>query len=288
MLLDPRALVDNPVFVLETLAVVMIGKPLVAFAIMWTMRYPFATNASVAVALAQIGEFSFMLSDVGRDLGVLTPEAGHALVAAAIISIVVNPLAYRAIAPLDRWILARPGLRRLIDRSRPSASEESSERPVDSARRAIVVGYGPTGRVVSQLLRENGFEPTVIELNVNPVRALREEGVRAVYGDATHRDTLAEAGAANAGFLILTSAGMADGREAIRHAKELNPRIHVLARAPYLRDVQQLREAGADGVASAEGEVGLALTELVLSRLGATPEQIDRERERVRTAFRPS
>jgi CPA2 family monovalent cation:H+ antiporter-2 len=288
MLLDPRALVNNPTLVLGTLAVVMLGKPVVAFAIMWAMRYPFATNASVAVALAQIGEFSFMLSDVGRDLGVLTPEAGHALVAAAIISIVINPLAYRAIAPLDRLILARPALRRLMDRSQASAPEEPSEPPVDPTRRALVVGYGPTGRVVSRLLRENGFEPIVIDLNVNPVRALREEGVRAVCGDATHRDTLAQAGAADAGFLILTSAGMADGREAIRYAKELNPRIHVVARAPYLRDVQQLREAGADGVASAEGEVGLALTELVLSRLGATPEQIDRERERVRTAFRPN
>jgi CPA2 family monovalent cation:H+ antiporter-2 len=126
----------------------------------------------------------------------------------------------------------------------------------------------------------------VIDLNVNVVRALRDQPIRAVYGDATHRDTLAQAGASNAGFLILT-AGMDDGRETIRHAKELNPEIQVLARAPYLRDLPSLREAGADSVVSAEGEVGLALTELVLVRLRATPEQIDHERERVRAEFRP-
>ena len=107
--------------------------------------------------------------------------------------------------------------------------------------------------------------------------------MHAIYGDATHRDTLAQAGAAEAANLVLTSAGMADGREVIRNAKELNPGIHVLARAPYLRDVPALRQAGAEAVVSAEGEVGLALTEIILHRLGATPDQIDHERERVRS-----
>lgn len=287
MLLDPAALLENPALVLGTLGVVMIGKPIVAFFITWAIRYPFSTNLSVAVALAQIGEFSFMLSDVGRDLGVLSAEASNVIVAVAIISIVLNPILYRTIRPLDRWTLTRPALRQLLDRSRPTEAGTPPEPRVDPARRAVVVGYGPTGRTVTRLLRENGFEPTVVDLNVNVVRELREQGVRAVYGDATHRDTLAQAGAADAGFLILTSAGMADGREAIRYAKELKPDIHVLARAPYLRDLQPLRDAGADTVVSAEGEVGLALTEMVLSRLGATPEQIDHERERVRTEFRP-
>jgi CPA2 family monovalent cation:H+ antiporter-2 len=81
---------------------------------------------------------------------------------------------------------------------------------------------------------------------------------------------------------------MTDGGETIRHAKELNPGIHVLARAQYLRDVPALRNAGAEGVASAESEVGLALTEMMLHRLGATPDQIDHERERVRSERRPT
>ena len=101
------------------------------------------------------------------------------------------------------------------------------------------------------------------------------------------RDTLAQAGAAEADNLILTSADMPDSGDAIRHAKALNPGIHVLARAPYLRDLARLRQAGAEAVVSAEGEVGLALTEMILHRLGATPDQIDRERDRVRSEFRP-
>jgi CPA2 family monovalent cation:H+ antiporter-2 len=288
MLLDPAALLRNPALVGGALAVVMIGKPLAAFAIMWLMRYPFATSLSVAVALAQIGEFSFMLSRVGRDLGVLSEEAGNVIVAVAMLSIVFNPILYRFIKPSDRWTLAHPLFRRVVDRSSTRERPDILPPAIDAAHRAVVVGYGPTGRTVTRLLRENGLEPIVIDMNVNTVRELREQGVRAIYGDATHRDTLEQAGVATANNLILTSVGMTDGGETIRHAKELNPGIHVLARAQYLRDVPALRNAGAEGVASAESEVGLALTEMMLHRLGATPDQIDHERERVRSELRPA
>jgi CPA2 family monovalent cation:H+ antiporter-2 len=286
MLLNPMALLDHPLLVIGTLGVVMIGKPIVAFAITWAMRYPLATSLSVAVALAQIGEFSFMLSRVGRDLGLLSAEAGNILVAVAILSIVMNPLLYRAIKPLDRWTLGYPTLRRLLDRSLPRDVATITPAHTDAAHRAVVVGYGPTGRTVTRLLRDNGIEPAVIDMNVDTVRELREQGVRAIYGDATHPDTLAEAGVAESANLVLSSAGMTDSEQAIRHAKALNPDIHVLARASYLRDLPALREAGAADVVSAEREVGLALTELMLQRLGATPDQIDHERARVRSDLR--
>jgi len=287
MLLNPGTLLENPPLALGTLGVVMVGKPLAAFLITWVLRYPLATSLSVAVALAQIGEFSFMLSRVGTDLGLLTSEASNVIVAVAIFTIVLNPILYRATKPVDRWTLAYPWLRKVLDRSGPPEAADTPVSRVDAAHRAIVVGYGPTGRTVARLLRDNGFDVTVVDLNVHTVRELREQGVPAVYGDATHRGTLAQAGAAHTDNLILTSAGMADGREAIRNAKELNPDIHVLARALYLRDLPALRNAGAEGVVSAEGEVGLALTEMILQRLGATPDQIDHERERVRSELRP-
>jgi CPA2 family monovalent cation:H+ antiporter-2 len=146
--------------------------------------------------------------------------------------------------------------------------------------RAVVIGSGPTGRTVVRLLKENRIEPTVIELNMDTVRALRQEGVNAVYGDATRPDTLAGAGVAAAGSLILTSAGMGNSTEVIRAARTLNPQIRVLARAAYLRDLSPLLGAGADTVYTGEGEVALAFIEDILERLGATPEQIDRERAR--------
>ena len=258
----------------------LVGKPLAAFLIVRLLRYPFRVALAVAIALAQIGEFSFILANIGRDLGILTRDATNTLVAVSIVSIVLNPLLYRLVTPIERWAAARPRLWRLLNpRGRERAQRKSpvATGTIDSRNRAVVVGYGPTGRTVTRLLRDNGIEPTVIELNWNTVRALREQGVSAMYGDATHRGVLEAAGVSAAGSLVLTSAGMGSAADVIRHARELNPAIRVLARATYLRDLPDLRKAGADAVFTGEGEVALAFTEAILHRLGATPEQ-DRSR----------
>ena len=282
MLLDPWSLFDAPGLILGTLGIVLLGKPLVALLIVWSMRYPFRSALTVSIALAQIGEFSFILSSIGRDLGILGRDATNTLVAASIASIVLNPLLYRAIEPVERWLAARPGLWRRLNRGShpPDVGGQAGRRGADPAHRAVVIGSGPTGRTVLRLLKENEIVPTVIELNIDTVRSLRQEGVDTVYGDATRPDTLAGAGVATAGSLILTSAGMADSTEVIRAARELNPKIRVLARGAYLRELPALRQSGADTVYTGEGEVALAFIEDILERLGATPEQIDRERAR--------
>ena len=284
MLLEPRLLLSSPAVVFGTLAVVMIGKPLVALVIVRMLRYPFHVALSIAIALAQIGEFSFILSDIGRQLGVLSADASNTIVAVAIGSIVVNPLLYRTVAPIERWVRRSPSLNRLLNPPPVLDAEGvlSPSGPIDPRNRAVVVGYGPTGRTVTRLLVENEVQPTVIELNVSTVRSLREQGIEAVYGDATLIDTLESAGVPRAETLILTSAGMANGAEVIRMARRLNPAVQVMARGSYLRDVPDLRAAGADTVFTGEAEVGLAFAEAVLRRLGATPEQIDRERSRAR------
>ena len=284
MLLDPGSLLESPGLILGALGVVLLGKPLAAFVIVWMMRYPFKTALTVAIALAQIGEFSFILSTIGRELGILTAAATNTLVATSILSIVLNPLLYRTIAPAERWIAtANPGLWDRLNRKRSMPADANAPRTArasDPAHRAVVIGYGPTGRTVVRLLRRNGIEPTVIELNMETVRAMRQDNVEAVYGDATRTDTLAAAGVASAGSLILTSAGMPDATEVIREAKELNPDLRILARADYLRDMPDLKKAGSDTVYTGEGEVALAFIEDLLETLGATAEQIDRERER--------
>jgi CPA2 family monovalent cation:H+ antiporter-2 len=285
MLLDPAYLTESPGLIAATLAVVLVGKPVVALIIVRLLGYPFRVALAVAIALAQIGEFSFILSSVGRDLGILTSAAANTLVPVSIVSIVLNPLLYRAVAPIERWVSARGRLSKLLN---PALVDDAAIAPARAAsvparHRAVVVGYGPSGRTVTRLLRENGIAPTVIELNMDTVRALRQDDVSAIYGDATQRDTLIAAGVPQADHLILTSAGMGNSAEVIRMARELNPSIYVLARAAYLRDVSELQAAGADAVFTGEGEVALALTEAILHRLGATAEQIDRERNRAHT-----
>jgi CPA2 family monovalent cation:H+ antiporter-2 len=283
MLLDPGSLMASPGLVVGSLLIVLVAKPLVALLFVWMMKYPFRTALTAGIALAQIGEFSFILASMGRDLGVLTTEATNVLVATSIASIVLNPVAYRTIRPIERWVAARPHLWERVNRpaSVPADLEAPrSERVADPSHRAVVIGFGPTGRTVMRLLRDNGITPTMIELNMEAVRALRQDGIDAIYGDATRPETLEAAGVSKAGSLILGSAGMGNSAEVIRTARRLNPRVRVLARASYLRDVPTLKEAGANSVYSGEGEVALAFIEDILDNLGATPEQIDRERAR--------
>jgi monovalent cation:H+ antiporter-2, CPA2 family len=278
MLLDPVALLASPWLMLASLAVVVVGKPLVAAIVLALMRYPLHTVLTVPSALAQIGEFSFILARQARDLRVLPDEALDIVVAVSIVSIFINPVASRAIGPLER----RLANLRLVRRAAlpDTFAERGARSSLEPADRAVVVGYGPTGRTVSRLLRENGVSPTVVELNIDTVRTLRDEGISAVYGDARDPNTLVAAGIRHAATLIVSGAD-SGAPEMIRVARELNPPLHVFARGAYLRDVPKLRGAGAEHVFSGEGEVALAMTEAVLRRLGATPDQIDQERRRL-------
>jgi monovalent cation:H+ antiporter-2, CPA2 family len=287
MLFDPRHLWEMPGLVSAALGIVLVGKPLAALGIVLILGYPPRVALSVAVALAQIGEFTFILAAAGRDLGILTEAANNALIAAAIVSISINPLLYRLLEPLESWAKRSPRLwRRMTSFASVGASGDhpapGEEGTAVYRRRAVVVGYGPVGQTVARLLEENEIEPTIVEMNLGTVRGLRAEGTLVVYGDATLRDTLQKAGVEGADTLILSADKIHGAKEAIRLARELNPKIQVFARTTYLREIQELNLAGADAVFSGEGEVALTMIEFILQQLGATPEQLDRERERIR------
>lgn len=226
----------------------------------------FVANRDLAEQLAEIGVILLMFG-----------------IASAIVSISLNPIFNRLVDRLEARAKRSPRLSRwLSGRARVRATEPVTA--TDPTRTSvIVVGYGPVGRTLVRLLRENGMEPTVIELNLDTVRRLRSEGLRAIYGDATHKETVKEAGAHRAAAFILSSSGMHGSQEAIRLAREINPEIRVFARSGHLRELPALRRAGADMVFAGEGEVALAMTEFLLRQLGATAEQIDRERDRIRT-----
>ena len=284
MLFDPAYLWQAPLAVAATLAVVMVGKPAAAIAFVLVFGYPVRVALAVAAALAQIGEFSFMLAVLGMQLKVLPESANNSLIAAAIVSISVNPLIFRTVGPIERWLARRPRLWRIAT-ARAQGGIETGEshrdEVTDPRYRAVVIGYGPVGRTVARLLRENGVEPTVIEMNLETVQRLRSEGISAVYGDAGRRETLEQAGAARAATLVMSASSIKGAREVVRLARELNPDVRIVARSAYLRERAELLKAGVGLVFTGEGEVALAMTEAVLVKLGASPEQIDRERARV-------
>jgi len=283
MLFDWNSLILSPVLILAVLAIILLGKPLVAFLIVVLMRYPFKVALSVALVLAQIGEFSFILATVGAGMNILPANAQNILVAAAIISITINPLLFRAGSRIERWMDRNaPGLVNWIDARAYCLSDRDAEEPLQpGSSHAIVVGYGPVGQTVTRLLQENNISVTIVELNVQTVMALHSRGIRAKYGDATRIDTLAAAGVATADVLVISASEFQEGRDIFRQVREQNPQIRIIARSNYLSEQKELLDAGADVVYSAEGEVALAVAERILKQYGATPDQIDRERNRV-------
>jgi monovalent cation:H+ antiporter-2, CPA2 family len=270
MLFDPTAVLPNLWLILATLAVILLAKPLAALAVVLLLRGPPQMAVTVALALAQIGEFSFILASLGRELELLPGPATQALVVAGIVSITLNPLAFRLVDPLSRLLTARAAKGAAPDL--PFASDGQT---------TIVVGYGPVGRTLAELLKEHDLEPTVIELNHDTVNQLRESGIRALYGDAAQSEILEQAGIRKAGALIFAASGSADA--VIRAARDLNPDLLVVARSNYLREISGLREAGANAVVAAEAEVAFGMVERLLTEIGATPEQIDRARDRARS-----
>jgi CPA2 family monovalent cation:H+ antiporter-2 len=289
MLLDPRQLIASPALIAATLAVILIAKPVSAVIIVLALRYPFRVAISVAVALSQVGEFSFILATAGRALKILPEDANNAIVAAAIISITLNPLLFRAIAPFEAWASRRPRLWRLLNSRAMQRIEAGSAKAVDPSRshsvrhRTVIVGYGPVGRTLARLLRENEMDVTIVDMDVDKIRSLRDTNeANAIYGDANQRETLERAGLATSGTLILSSSSLENAAEVIRAAREINPKVQILARTSYVREAMSLRSSGASGVFAGEGEVAFAMMEAILRDLGATPEQIDRERSRVR------
>jgi CPA2 family monovalent cation:H+ antiporter-2 len=221
----------------------------------------------VAAAFSQVGEFSFILATVARDLGLIDDTGWNALVAASILSIALNPTIYR-------WA------RRLATPPLELAAGASSGGPIDP-RRCILVGYGPVGRIVHPLLADRGNLVTVVDLDLETTRSLRAQGFEAVYGDVLRPGTLDEAGIATAGSLVL-STDVEDAVEIVRQARLLNPGLRVLARCAHLRDADALRRAGAAVVVAGEAEVGAALAEAVTAGDGLDPVAAAEQRNAIR------
>jgi CPA2 family monovalent cation:H+ antiporter-2 len=266
MLANPRTLLEEPLVVLIVLTVVVIGKPLAGFLVVRLSGRPIATAIGVGAALSQVGEFSFILGVVARDLKLMSDVAWNALVAASILSIALNPTIYR----LARQFSSR------VSRLKPVADEP----PLVDHRRCVLIGYGPVGKTVHRILSEYGADLTVVELNLETVRRLRGEGIQAVYGDVLRGDILGEAKLATAGNLIL-SVEIENATELIRQARAINPSLRVLARCAHLRDVPALQKAGATVVAG-EAEIAVALAETLMDGNDADQDTMSDQRASIR------
>jgi CPA2 family monovalent cation:H+ antiporter-2 len=281
MLFDPSFLAREPLMVAGGLAVVLLAKPAAALAIVAALGYPARTALTVALGLAQIGEFSFILAEVSSDHGLLPDEGRHVLIATAMVSITLNPLLFRALDPLEAALRRSPRLWRFLNAraDRRAARLNAGVAPMIAASekpRAVIAGYGPVGRVVDALLRDAGFQTVIVDMNMDAVRGLTRAGRPAVYGDATRPEVLEEAGIRRAVHLVITLPHAASRAQMVLTARELNPALKVTVRARYLAERESLEAAGATVTVYEEGEAGVALARNVMESRGVDPADIQK------------
>ncbi len=272
MLFNPAFLLENPLLIAAGLGVVLLVKPLVAMLVVTVLGYSVHTALTVAMGLAQVGEFSFILAQQAQYLKIVPESVYNVLVACALVSITLNPGLFRTIPRIEsalkkreklwRFLNARADARALKGNSAHSGGHGNG--PAPGVPIAVVVGYGPPGKSVARALSDRGLTPVVVDLNVDTVNRLTGKGKWAVFGDSSKRDILLAAGIERAGYCIITVPAVEDVAAASAMARALNPDIRILVRARFLEENKLLRKAGVTGIAFEEEEVAKSLTEMVL------------------------
>ena len=267
MLLDPQVFIQEPLKLIAVVAVVMIGTPLATAAFVLALRYPLNSALTVGASLAQIGEFSFILAGLGVTLRVLPIEGQNLILAAALISISLNPILFAAIEPAQKWIRSKSTLARALERSDDPLAELPSTVDVETlSGHVLLVGYGRVGRRIAEALGANGIRYVVAEQNREIVERLRERNINAVSGDASDPAVLIQAHVARAGMLVIATPSTLHMRKMVEIARALNPKIEVLLRT-HTDEESALLEADRIGKAfMGEHELALAMSQHIVSR----------------------
>ncbi len=231
MLFDPMILIRQPLQVLSVVLIVMIGKSIAAFAIVLLFRYSTHTALTISASLAQIGEFSFILAALGVSLGLLPREGQSLIVAGALLSISLNPLAFGVADRVERWIAARPRLVALLERpAGTTADQPPTMDPQQWRDHVIIVGYGRVGSAIGETLMKHEVPYVVVEQDRETVDALRGRGIAAFSGDASRPGVLDQAMVGQARLLAVTAPDPFKARAIILAARRANPTIDTVVR----------------------------------------------------------
>lgn len=267
MLFDPAVVWEQPLKLLAVVVVVMVGKTLAAAALVLVFRYPLNTALTVAVSLAQIGEFSFILAGLGVGLGLMPTEGQSLVLAVALLSIAANAALFSAVEPMRGWLLARSALaRRLEQRDDPLAELPATTQRANLEGHVLLVGYGRVGSRIAQQLYERHIPVVVAEQNRELVDWLRQQGHAAVSGDAAEdAAVLIQAHVANAAMLVVAVPDSLQVRKMVEIAQKLNPNIQMVLRSHNAEEARLLTDEGWGTVFLEEQELAKGMTAHILA-----------------------
>ena len=254
MLFDPRIVLREPLPVLATLLIIIVGKSVAAFLIVAAFRHPLGTALTISASLAQIGEFSFILAGLGVALGLLPEQARDLILAGAILSILANPFVFAAVDAIEAR-LAHAGDGDGAPATAVDGGTHARPEPTALRDHAVVVGYGRVGSLVGQALAAAREPFVVIDDSENVVARLRAQGTGALAGNGAQAELLAASNVQHARRLFITIGNCFESGRIVEQARALNPALHIIARADSAVDVEHLSALGADAVIVGEREI---------------------------------
>jgi CPA2 family monovalent cation:H+ antiporter-2 len=266
MLFNPATLLEQPLLVLAVLFIIVIGKSVAAFLIVLAFRHPMATALTISASLAQIGEFSFILAELGVGLGVLPKQGRDLILAGALLSILLNPLIFAAIDRLRPRLEARaasPGVPTgpAEPAARPPVHRDEGLVPTELAGHTVLVGYGRVGSLVGESLRSRQRPFLVIEDADKAVARLHEAGIEVISGNAAKGDILAAANMTGASQLVVAIPNAFEAGQVVEQARAANPGLRIIARAHSDAEVEHLERLGANVVIMGEREIARGMIE---------------------------
>ena len=284
MLFNPLSLIEDPVPIVATLFIILIGKSVAASLIVLAFKHPIATALTISASLAQIGEFSFILAELGVQFGTLPEQGRDLILAGALLSIVLNPFAFAAIDWAKPYLERNRLFKTPTKESATSAEampvappavampEDGSPSTTDLNDHIVLVGYGRVGSLVGQSLRAFGRPFLVIEDADKTVSMLHEAEIETIVGNAAKADILKTANLKRARQLIVAIPNAFEAGQVVEQARAANPALEIVARAHSDAEVEHLTGLGADVVIMGEREIARGMIEEVARRVPLEPE----------------
>ena len=250
MLFNPAILLTAPLAVLASVIIILFGKSLAAYGIVRLFGHDRHTALTISASLAQIGEFSFILLGLGITLGLLPTEARDIVLAAAIVSILVNPFLFNLIDRLE---------------ARTAAHGENATAPKAGvpADKVVLVGGGRIGGRIAEQLCQSRVPLVIVESDPGQTERLREQGFEVIHGNAVLAETLEEAGIEEACVLIVAIPNSFEAGEIIASQRGLAPARTILACAYFGDEMEWLQKQGATAVVNGADEVANRLVSLL-------------------------
>ncbi len=282
ILMDWRVVVDHPLLIMALLLSVLVGKFVASTGALLIAGSPPRSSVMAGVALAQVGEFSFILAQGGQETGLLTGDLYQLFLAVSVLTMMITPFFMQWSPHLARRTEALQRLHHWLPGRTMAHAADVEGRHLKIKDHVIIVGYGLNGRNLARVLGETEIPFVALDLDGDTVRREAQHGVPIYYGDATNQNVLRHVRIEDARVLVLAISDPFSARRAVQVARGLNPRIHIVVRTRYLRELEELHDLGADDVVPEEFETSIEIFALVLRTYGLPAEFVSKKAEQIR------